>query len=311
MGVGLYAVRGDRSAVRLHAHDVGVRWLESWTNWQHGTDPALFDLEVSYWSWFSPGETTKLFRVPIRDDRRSEPTESLTVRASTETGWHSDPGHRPRPPQRLTPLPPRRHSRRPETSLTRDRDGARAGRPARRTSRPLLTDYSALRECRLGLARVPARPCASAVSPGGQKAASASLSVFEGRITCVRLVVVGAVVATDVGRAALDREQLLVDRLLLLGQPLGQRGERRGQLGVLGLPGQLLGPVQRQVEVAAAVVDAADPPARGLALVEQRAGGPVEGVGEDLRLGRCRSCPARCSKLTASARNSPRLSQRR
>ena len=100
-----------------------------------------------------------------------------------------------------------------------------------------------------------------------------------------RLVGVGAVVATEVDGRALDGEQLAGDLLLVLAQRLGQPGERRRQVRVVGLRGQLLGPVQGEVEVAAAVVDLADPPGRRLVLVEERAGGPVERVGEHLGAG--------------------------
>ena len=58
-----------------------------------------------------------------------------------------------------------------------------------------------------------------------------------------------------------------------------------GQGGVVGLRGEFLGPVEGEVEVAAAVVDAADPSGRGFVLVQEGAGGPVQGVGEDLGLG--------------------------
>ena len=52
--------------------------------------------------------------------------------------------------------------------------------------------------------------------------ASASLRVFDGRITAVRLGVVGAVVAADVGRRALDRDQLVDDL-----SPRSRRASRR------------------------------------------------------------------------------------
>jgi hypothetical protein len=91
MGVGLYAVPGDGSAAPVHASDMTVRWLKSWTSWNGHDDPALHKLEVNVWGWFSPGETTHRFEIPIRDDARTEPRESLTMRASVETGWHSAP----------------------------------------------------------------------------------------------------------------------------------------------------------------------------------------------------------------------------
>ena len=88
--------------------------------------------------------------------------------------------------------------------------------------------------------------------------ASVSFHVADGRMTVGGLRRVGLVVAADVGRLALDRDQLVDDRLLLRGERLGERGERLRELRVVGLLRQLLRPVQGQVEVAAAVVDAAE-----------------------------------------------------
>src|SRR3984957_4300073 len=82
---------------------------------------------------------------------------------------------------------------------------------------------------------------------------------------------VGQVVAADVGGLALDREELRDDGVLLRGQRLGQPLERRRDLGVVGLLGQLLGPVERQVEVRAAVVERAELAARAAVLVKERA----------------------------------------
>src|SRR6478735_12049519 len=65
--------------------------------------------------------------------------------------------------------------------------------------------------------------------------------------------VVETVVAPDVGRVALDAVELGDDRVLGSGQRLGERGEGLRQLGVRRLLRQLLGPVERQVEVRAAV----------------------------------------------------------
>ena len=64
---------------------------------------------------------------------------------------------------------------------------------------------------------------------------SASLSVPLGRIAAVSALGVGPVVAADVDRRALHLGQLLDDPLLVRGQPLGQRREALGQLGVVGL----------------------------------------------------------------------------
>src|SRR5579872_1836880 len=100
-----------------------------------------------------------------------------------------------------------------------------------------------------------------------------------------RLGGVGQVVAADVDRLALRADQLAVDLGLVLGERLGQRLEAGLQLRVLGLGGQRLSPVQGEVEMAAAIVDLADP-ARGVAIeLEELADGGVERLGEDLRLG--------------------------
>src|SRR5699024_1177798 len=69
---------------------------------------------------------------------------------------------------------------------------------------------------------------------------------------------VRAVVAADVGRLALDRDQLLCDLLLTVGELLRDGAEGGGQLGVHALLRQFLGPVHGQVEVAASVVDRAE-----------------------------------------------------
>ena len=56
----------------------------------------------------------------------------------------------------------------------------------------------------------------------------------------------------------------------------GDRRHDRGEVGVFGLLGELLGPVAGEPEVAAAVVDLTDPAGGGLVLVEQPLGGAVE-----------------------------------
>ena len=95
--------------------------------------------------------------------------------------------------------------------------------------------------------------------------------------------VVGEVVATDVDRRALHRVELVDDLVLVGAQRLGDRGEARRQLGVVGLCRQLPRPVEREVEVAAAVVELVHLARRRAVLVEHRAGGAVERVGEQLR----------------------------
>ena len=75
------------------------------------------------------------------------------------------------------------------------------------------------------------------------------------------------------------------DGRFVLGQGLGQGSELRLQCCVLGLGCQGLGPVQRQVEVAAAVVDVADFARWRLIVVQELAGGLVQGLGQDQGLG--------------------------
>ena len=93
------------------------------------------------------------------------------------------------------------------------------------------------------------------------------------------------VVTTDVGRLALDGSQFGDDGRFVLGQGLGQRCEARLQGGVVGLGSQSLGPVQGQVEVAAAVVDTADFARWRLVGVEELAGGLVRVLARTLARG--------------------------
>ena len=119
------------------------------------------------------------------------------------------------------------------------------------------------------------------------------------------------VVATDVGRRTLRVEQLLDDLRLVVRERRRQRGELRGEFGVLGLPGELLRPVR----------------ARGRSGCPGCRSGPSRRAGD---LSFSSTCPVarssvsaricargfsvtseRCSNDTASARNSPSESQRR
>ena len=91
------------------------------------------------------------------------------------------------------------------------------------------------------------------------------------------------VVAADIGGLALHRLQLAQDLLLVLGQRLRERRESLRELGVVGLRGQRLRPVQREVEVAAAIVELACARARRLVVFEELARRFVERLREDLR----------------------------
>src|SRR5450830_677452 len=91
---------------------------------------------------------------------------------------------------------------------------------------------------------------------------------------------VRCVVATDVHWLALYGVQLGNDGRLVFAQGFSQLAELRLQCRVFGLGGQGLSPVQRQVEVAAAVVDVADFARWRLVVVEELAGGLVQGLGQ-------------------------------
>src|SRR3546814_67926 len=93
----------------------------------------------------------------------------------------------------------------------------------------------------------------------------------------------GAVVAAEVDRLALHGDQLLDDLRFVVRQRGGQRGECRLQAGVGVLRGQRLRPVQREVVVAAAVVDPAELARGRLVVVEELRVGRVERVGQHLR----------------------------
>ena len=89
----------------------------------------------------------------------------------------------------------------------------------------------------------------------GQMASMMALKRALGRMAAVTSVVVGLVVAADVDRRSLHLVELVDDGVLVGAQRLGNGREARRQLGVVGLARQLARPVERQVEVAAAVVE--------------------------------------------------------
>ena len=93
------------------------------------------------------------------------------------------------------------------------------------------------------------------------------------------------VVALDVGRFSLHGVEFGDDRGFMFRQRFREAGECGLQFVVFGLFGQGLRPIHRKIEVAAAVVDAADFTRRRFVLVEEFAGRCVERFGEHLRLG--------------------------
>ena len=83
----------------------------------------------------------------------------------------------------------------------------------------------------------------------------------------------------------MDGEQFLDDFRFVGGELFGDRGEDRFQFSVLSLGGERLGPVEREVEVAAAVVDAGDFAGGRFVFDQELARRGVQGVGEDFGLG--------------------------
>ena len=69
-----------------------------------------------------------------------------------------------------------------------------------------------------------------------------------------QLLEVGHVIPTNVNRLALHAVQLFHNLLLVVRKALGQGRKLRGQLGVIGLRGQRLRPVQSQVKLTATVI---------------------------------------------------------
>ena len=72
------------------------------------------------------------------------------------------------------------------------------------------------------------------------------------------LLLVGLIVAAEVDRFALDRDEFVDDLLLVRREFLGDRREKLLEPGVLRLRGECLRPIEREIEMAAPVVDAAD-----------------------------------------------------
>ena len=185
-------------------------------------------------------------------------------RTAAATWWSSTRRDGPSNPEREQPLdgePPLHHDDGPlrleataggrvgevrgnrPAGHRRGRPPARCGRSGRRPGRP-----------------PPGHP--PATGPAPQSATERGDGLVEGRRRAHDRLGqhrVGPVVAADVDRVTPGRPAAR-RRWPAPGRPAGgQGGEGRGQAGVVGLAGQLLGPVERQVEVAAPVVDAAEP----------------------------------------------------
>ena len=97
--------------------------------------------------------------------------------------------------------------------------------------------------------------------------------------------VAGLVVAADVGGAALGVDEFFSDGLFVIGESFGEGLELSGEVGVVALGGEGLSPVEAEVEVAAAIVDATNFTSRRLVLEEILGSCVVEGGTEDFGLG--------------------------
>src|SRR6478609_3107004 len=111
-----------------------------------------------------------------------------------------------------------RGSRLPRTSQTEESRGAR-GSPCS----PVVMSSSSVRSAQRG---------DGLVERGGRPHHRGGLHCF------------GAEVAADVGGLALHGEQLLDDHLLVVARGARERGERGGEVIVLSLRRELLGPVE-------------------------------------------------------------------
>ena len=87
----LEARRGDRSTPVVRDDDLGRRWARRFV-FCPGKDPRPLDeCELAYWTRIPPGERSLTVDVPLRQDGRVEPRESLTLRVLTETLGSSSP----------------------------------------------------------------------------------------------------------------------------------------------------------------------------------------------------------------------------
>jgi hypothetical protein len=90
--VGLQPVAGDGTPLRTD--DLPRRWVSSHVFVPAGSDggnPFVHETLVDAWGYLDNGNPEVVVEVPIRDDSRREPAETLTFRAVTNTGWRSRP----------------------------------------------------------------------------------------------------------------------------------------------------------------------------------------------------------------------------
>src|SRR5688572_3010727 len=97
-----------------------------------------------------------------------------------------------------------------------------------------------------------------------------------------RLLIVRMIVPADILRPALRRQQLLIDLCNIVAQIFGDLRKPLCDLFIGRLCSQGLRPVQRQVEMAAPVVDLTYFTSRRLVALEELCVGLVQRIGEDL-----------------------------
>ena len=100
-----------------------------------------------------------------------------------------------------------------------------------------------------------------------------------------RLFVVGLEISGGVDRLALNGDEFFYDFCFTIRKGFGDGGELGLKFGVTGLGGECLGPVERQIEVGTAVINAAEAAGGGLVVEQEFAGRFVECVGEDFCAG--------------------------
>ena len=91
---------------------------------------------------------------------------------------------------------------------------------------------------------------------------------------------VGQEVAADVGGLPLHGGEFVQDGLSPVLQRLGKRRKARGEFGIFTLRGEFCRPVQREPEMAAAIIKRAGFGTGALAIFQQFAGGGVQRFGE-------------------------------
>ena len=81
----------DATTPSVRVDDLDPGWVEGNVWVPPGTNPALPDVQMAIYGELTNDTPVAEFGIPIRRDRRVEGAESITVRATTDTGWRSRP----------------------------------------------------------------------------------------------------------------------------------------------------------------------------------------------------------------------------